>query len=113
MFDIPMIMAQAPIPEISGWFDYLLSQGVLGFMVLALGWFLIKKDKQINEITENRLKDIKEMSEVIKRQTVAMEASIKMDEQDHQAIENYSRLIDKQMIVLDQLIKTVNDLDCK
>ena len=112
MFDIPMVLAQAAPIDPTGWVDFLLSQGVLGFVVAVLLYFLVKKDIQVEKITEKRLEDMKTLSEVIRNQTVAMEANTKMNEQDHQSLEAFARLIDKQMLILEQLTKAVND-SCK
>lgn len=112
MLEHAVMLAQAAPIDPTGWVDFLLGQGVLGFVVAVLLYFLVKKDSQVDKVTEQRLEDLKTVSEIIRNQTVAMEANTKMNEQDHQSLEAFARLIDKQMLILEQLTKTVND-SCK
>ena len=109
MIEVPMMLAQSSIDP-SGWADFLLNQGVLGFVVSVLLFFLIKKDRQVESVTEKRLEDVKKISEVIRDQTVTLQASTKADDQMHQALDSQIRISDKNILLLEQLIKEIQTL---
>ena len=102
------LLAQVPIEP--GWTDYLLNQGVIGFVCAILLYFLIKKDTQVENISEKRLVDLKSVTEIIKNQTVALEAMTKADDEIHLALANQIRLGDKQVLIIEQLSKELADL---
>ena len=106
MNEIPVILAQSSIDP-SGWLEFLLNQGVLGFVVAVLLFFLIKKDKQIETVTEKRLDDLKKISEVIREQTIALQASTKADDQMHQTLDNQIRIADKNVVILEQMTREI------
>ena len=109
MIEVPMMLAQSSIDP-SGWLEFLLNQGVLGFVVSVLLFFLIKKDRQVESVTEKRLEDLKKISEVIRDQTVTLQASTKADDQMHQALDSQIRISDKNVLLLEQLIKEMQTL---
>jgi uncharacterized membrane protein YhiD involved in acid resistance len=88
-----------------------LNQGVLGFVVAVLLYFLIKKDRQVEDVTEKRLEDIKKLSEVLRDQTIALQASTKADDQMHQALDTQVRTCDKTSVIMEQIVKKLDDIE--
>ena len=103
------ILAQAVEP-VSGLYELLLKNGVLGGAVGVLVWFLIKRDGDLQKCQEGRLQDAKALAEVVKEQTATLQATSRANEDRNRLLENTSKIAEKSALIVDQLTKEVADL---
>lgn len=106
---IPLVLAQAIEPA-SGLYELLLKNGVLGGAVAVLVWFLIKRDGDLQKSQEGRLNDSKQLAEIIKNHTVAIQASNVAQDERNRALEIAARAAEKSALVIENLNKEISEL---
>lgn len=116
MFDIvPIILAAtdtvpADFNPVSAFYQQLLHNGLMGGAVALLIFLLIKRDRDLQNSQEGRLNDTKAVAELIKNHTAAIVASNASNEERTRALEVSSRAAEKNIVLLDQLVKVIEEL---
>jgi hypothetical protein len=113
---LPLLMlAQAvptvPLEPVSGFYEILLHNGLMGGAVALLIYLLIKRDSDLQKSQEGRLDDAKNLAEVIKSQTVALTASNAAADERNRAVDAAARAAERSAIVIENLTKTVDGLN--
>src|SRR5512143_642799 len=109
---IPLMLAQAaPIASpVESFYEILLHNGLMGGAVALLIFLLIKRDRDLQNSQEGRLTDAKTLAELVKNHTAAMVASNASNEERNRALEVSSRAAEKSVVVIDQLVKEIEEL---
>jgi hypothetical protein len=116
MINLPLILAQAgpgavvPMEPVSGFYNLLLNNGLMGGAVALLIFLLIKRDSELQKSQEGRLEDSKTLALIVRDHTVALAATNVANEERNRALEISSRAAEKFVVIIEQLVKEVAGL---